>query len=184
MKKFAVALMLMSVTYNLIAQTKDVQSIIKETCKQAALQNKKALIIFHASWCGWCHKFDKSINDSSCKSFFNDNYVIQHITVFEVADKKNLNTPGSEAFLKDHHAYDQGIPAWYILDKDGNVLADSQLRQKGQGPDVEGSNIGCPANETEINYFIKLLEKTSLINQQQEAAIKKRFALNKETSGY
>ena len=184
MKKLLFVIVMIAAVYNLNAQVKNVNTIISETCRQAALQNKKALVIFHASWCIWCHKLDSSINDPLCKQFFDDNYVIEHITAFEVKDKAALNNPGAEQFLKAHHAYDQGIPAWYIFDKNGNILADSQLRQKGQGPYVEGSNIGCPANETEINYFIKLLEKTSNINQEQEEAIKQRFTLNKETASH
>ena len=180
MKKLLFVFVMIASMHSLNAQVKDVNTIIKETCRQASLQNKKALIIFHASWCIWCKKLDSSLNDSCCKKFFNDNYVIQHVTAFEVADKKSLNNPGGEAFLAAHHAVEQGIPAWFIFDKDGSLLADSQLRPQGVSTSAEGSNIGCPANETEINYFIKLLEKTSNINDQQKEAIKKRFALNEE----
>ena len=184
MKRLLFVFVMITAMHNINAQVKDVNTIIKETCKQASIQNKKALIIFHASWCVWCHKLDSSINDVSCKLFFESNYVIQHITVFEVNDNKNLNTPGAEEFLKAHHADDQGIPAWYIFDKDGNLLTDSQLRSKGADLNIEGSNIGCPSNETEIKYFISLLEKTSNISEQQKESIRIRFAKNQEISGH
>jgi len=154
------------------------ETIIKDACKEAAAQNKNVLIIFHASWCVWCHKLDSSINDVSCKKFFNDNYVIKHITVYETGDKKNLNNPGGDEFLTAHHAADQGIPAWFIFDSNGNLLADSQLRSNGVSFDIEGSNIGCPANETEIKYFISILEKTSHITNEEKSAIMKRFSKN------
>ncbi|MEP6464716.1 MAG: thioredoxin family protein [Parafilimonas sp.] len=166
------------------AQTQPVsaEKIIKEACKEAGLQNKKALIIFHASWCVWCHKLDSSINDVTCKKFFDDNYVIKHITVFETNDKKDLNNPGASEFLTAHHAADQGIPAWFIFDSKGTLLADSQLRPAGAAFNLEGSNIGCPANETEINYFVSILEKTSHITNEQKQAIRKRFAENQMAS--
>ncbi len=40
---------------------------LKESMQQAAAENKNVFIIFHASWCGWCHKMDTSMNDQSVK---------------------------------------------------------------------------------------------------------------------
>ena len=162
-------------------KTTDTKSIIKEACAEAGKQHKNVLIIFHASWCIWCHKLDSSINDISCRNFFNNNFVIKRITVFEVDKNEKLNTPGAVEFLKAHHAAEQGIPAWFIFDKDGNLLADSQLRHQGQSNNEEGINVGCPSNETEINYFISVLEKTSAISSEEVAVIKKRFAANGST---
>ncbi|MEP6682181.1 MAG: thioredoxin family protein, partial [Parafilimonas sp.] len=181
MKKFFLVFITLSFIIVCNAQT-STETIIKEACKEAGTQNKKAFIIFHASWCVWCHKLDSCINDPSCKKFFSDNYVIKHVTAFETGDKKNLNNPGSSEFLAAHHAADQGIPAWFIFDSSKNLLADSQLRPHSNDFNVEGSNIGCPANETEIKYFISVLEKTSHITDEEKSAIMKRFSKNHLTS--
>ena len=182
MRNVVLILMIMVFTSSIYAQkTTDTKTIIKEACVEAGKQHKNALIIFHASWCIWCHKLDSSINDISCKDFFNNNFVIQHITAFEVDKSEKLNTPGAIEFLKAHYADEQGIPAWFIFDKNGNLLADSQLRNNGQSKDEEGINVGCPSDETEINYFISVLKKTSTIGSDQEAVIKKRFAANAST---
>ena len=183
MKQLNFILMLLAAVFVSKAQAvpADTKSIIKEACREAAEQNKNAFIIFHASWCIWCHKMDSSINDVTCKKFFDDNYIIKHITVFEVKEKARLNNAGAQEFLAAHHAAEQGIPAWFIFDKDGNLLSDSQLRSKNVGPDTEGSNVGCPANGQEINYFISVLEKTSKISGEEKEAIKKRFAKNADT---
>lgn len=159
----------------------DVNSIIKQTCVEAGKQHKKAFIIFHASWCIWCRKLDSSMNDVSCKKYFDSNFIITHLTAFEIDDKAKLNTPGNEAFLAAHHAIDQGIPTWFIFDENGNLLADSQLRHKGEGFDVEGSNVGCPSNETEINYFISILQKVSDISESNITSVKARFLKNAAT---
>jgi thiol-disulfide isomerase/thioredoxin len=181
MKNVVLILLLFIASSSIYAQTTDAKTIIKEACAEAGKQHKNALIIFHASWCIWCHKLDSSINDISCNNFFNNNFVIQHITAFEVGKNEKLNTLGAIEFLKAHHADEQGIPVWFIFDKDGNLLADSQLRHNGQSKNEEGINVGCPSNETEINYFISVLEKTSTISNDEEAAIKKRFAANRAT---
>ncbi|MER3499057.1 MAG: hypothetical protein C4308_10710 [Chitinophagaceae bacterium] len=46
------------------------EEIMKEALLLAAQQNKNVLIIFHASWCGWCKKMDQSIEDQMCKKIF------------------------------------------------------------------------------------------------------------------
>ena len=35
---------------------KSADEILKTTFEQAKLENKNVIIMFHASWCGWCKK--------------------------------------------------------------------------------------------------------------------------------
>jgi Thioredoxin-like len=151
--------------------------VIDDACKKAGTENKKVLLIFHASWCGWCHKMDTALNDVSCKSFFDKNYVIEHLTVQESPGKKNLESPGAEALLEKFNGKNQSIPHWVILDMDGKLLSDSQIRSAGnEGP---GSNIGCPASEEEVKAFIKILQETSSLTDAELKIIAERFAKNK-----
>jgi len=153
---------------------------MQEAMQQAASEKKNILIIFHASWCGWCRKMDSSINDKSCKKFFDDNYVIRHLVVNESADKKNLENPGVYKFRAKYNGGNLGLPSWLIFDKDGNLLADSQMRPDGVNITAPGENIGCPATEKEVAYFIMILKKTSSLDADQQAAIKKRFLQNED----
>ena len=50
---------------------------------EAAKTNKNVFLVFHASWCGWCHKMDSSMADPRVKQYFDDNFVIRHLTVRE-----------------------------------------------------------------------------------------------------
>ena len=158
------------------------QSIIREACKEAGQQNKSAFIIFHASWCVWCHKMDSSMNDASCAKYFKDHFVVKHVTVFEIGENEKLNDPGAKEFLAAHHADNKGIPAWFIFDKDGNLIADSQRRPPGSSSDSEGQNVGCPSNPQEVDYFIDVLKKTSPLSSEDEQAIRNRFLKNKVDS--
>jgi thiol-disulfide isomerase/thioredoxin len=151
--------------------------ILKEAYGQAAKQNKNVFVIFHASWCVWCHRMDSSMNDKACRKFFEDNYVIRHLTVDESKDKQNLQNPGADDLRKKYYGDGQGIPFWLIFDKDGNLLADSKMRADGANPET-GDNTGCPASEKEVTYFLRVLEQTSKINQQQQEVIRKRFRQN------
>jgi len=159
-------------------QQPNADTIMKEAIKIAAGENKKVFIIFHASWCIWCRKMDSSMNDKSCKNFFDDNYIVRHLTVLESKDKKHLENPVAAEMLGKYKGVDQGIPFWLIFDKYGNLLADSQLRPDGAALDKQGTNTGCPASEEEVNYFISVLKKTSRMSAPQLDIIKKRFREN------
>ena len=152
--------------------------IMQEAMQTAAKENKNVLIIFHASWCGWCHKMDSAMNDQTCKGFFYKNYVIRHLVVDETKDKKDLENPGADELRTKYHGDNEGIPFWLIFDKDGNLIADSQMRPKGASLDTKGENIGCPATEKEVAYFIEVLKKTSQISEAEQTAVKIRFRKN------
>jgi len=161
-------------------QPETTDSILKSAYAQAAKENKNVFIIFHASWCGWCHKMDSSLNDKVCKQFFDDNYIIRHLVVHESKNKKQLENPGGTELLAKYKGVDQGIPFWLIFDKDGNLLADSQIRKEGEGLDKKGQNSGCPAAAEEVRYFISVLKKTSGITEPQLQVIEKRFRQNED----
>jgi thioredoxin-related protein len=151
--------------------------ILKEAYQVAAKENKNVFVMFHASWCGWCHKMDKSMEDVNCKKFFDDNFVIRHLVVDESDDKKNLENPGAVEFRKKYHGDGQGIPFWLVFDKDGKLLFDSKIRTAGEGPEA-GDNLGCPASANEVEYFISLLKKTTNLSAAQLDIIRKRFREN------
>ena len=151
--------------------------ILKEAYDLAAKENKNVIIIFHASWCGWCHRMDTSMNDKSCKKFFDDYYVVRHLVVDESKDKQNLENPGANELRTKYHGDGIGIPFWLLFDKNGKLLSDSKIRTKGAGPET-GDNIGCPASEKEVAYFVNILKQTSGLSADQLEIIRKRFREN------
>jgi thioredoxin-related protein len=83
-KTFLPLLLFISIT-SLFAQKAPppAEEVMKEAFATAKKQDKKVLLMFHASWCGWCHKMDTSLNDPSVKKLFDDIFVIRHLVVFE-----------------------------------------------------------------------------------------------------
>jgi thiol-disulfide isomerase/thioredoxin len=155
--------------------------VLKESYKQAAKENKKVLIIFHASWCGWCHKMDAALNDPAIKSFFDNNFVIRHLTVLEAPDKKSLENSGAEAlYTKYAGSTNEGIPFWLVYDKSGTLLADSKVRTDGSTTGPGGHNAGCPASKEEVAYFINVLKKTTSLKEADLQLIEKRFRENEQ----
>jgi thiol-disulfide isomerase/thioredoxin len=157
---------------------RNTDDILKEAYQRAAREKKNVFVMFHASWCGWCHKMDTAMNDRQLKKFFDDNYVITHLVVYESKDKTNLENPGALELLTKYKGNDQGIPYWMVFDKNGRLLGDSQMRPSGAGPSTAGKNTGCPASIEEVAHFIKVLETTSTLNPEQLATVKMRFLKN------
>lgn len=141
--------------------------VLKEATQVAAKENKNVFIIFHASWCTWCHRMDTLMNNKDCKKFFDDNYVVRHLVVYETQKYKDKENPGATELLKKHGGENTGIPFWLIYDSKGNLLADSQSKP--------GNNTGCPATREEVDYFLQVLAKTSRLSKDDLAVVEKNF---------
>jgi hypothetical protein len=120
---------------------------------------------------------DNSMNDPSCKDYFDKNFVIRHLVVDEAKDKKDLENPGANELRTKYYGDGQGIPFWLVFDKDGNLLSDSKIHKEGEVPEG-GQNVGCPANEEEVSFFIALLKKATNLSAGDEAKIRTRFRQN------
>ena len=179
------ALFFLMITVALLKQgtaqqpAKQTNDVLQEAYRKAAAENKNVFLMFHASWCGWCHKLDSSLNHESIKDIFDKNYVTTHLTVYESKNKKEFENPGALEFLTRYKGNDIGIPYWIILDKNGKWLADSQIRPEGADYNHVGENVGCPASREEVNHFLKVLGKTSTLNGTELMAIEKKFLLKK-----
>lgn len=112
------------------------------------------------------------MQDESCKSFFDKNFVIVHLTVQEGAGKKHLENEGAEALMEKYQGKGQGLPFWVVLDKKGNMLGNALMEN--------GSNVGCPAQPEEVEAFIAVLKKTTKLSQTDEETIGKIFRKNAE----
>ena len=153
-------------------------AILNEAYTQAAKENKKVMILFHASWCGWCKKMEASLNEPALKKSFDDNYVIKWLVVEESKGKENLENPGAMDLLTKYGGAKSGIPFWLVFDTSGNLLADSQMRPAGTPLTTPGDNIGCPASEKEVTAFVDILKATSSIKEPELSLIRARFLKN------
>lgn len=154
------------------------EQIMTAAKAKAAAEHKNVLIIFHASWCGWCKKMDASMQDPTCKAYFDKNFVTQHLTVMENGANVKLENPGAQKMLEDYGGGQSGIPYWLIFSPDGQLLADSKFHSDDPNDKANDQNMGCPAQPAEVDYFIQVLKKTSTMSDSEAAAVKARFLKN------
>ncbi len=133
--------------------TPTASSVIASAEAKAASENKNVFVLFHASWCGWCHKLDDFLARPEIAPLIDANYVTVHIVVQENGDKKDLDNPGGDELLDHLGGKDLGIPYYAILSPKNDILAVSK--------DDKGQNIGYPGEATEIPIFMKMLRTTS-----------------------
>jgi len=149
--------------------------ILEMAKKEARKEKKNIFIMWHASWCGYCKKMDTLMNDQSVKEYFDESFVIKHLVVKERKELKDLENPGATDMLAKYLGDKAGIPFWIILDKKGNLLADSYMRPEGVGMDEAGQNTGCPLMKEEVDHWISVLKKTTDISEEGLEKIYNKF---------
>jgi thioredoxin-related protein len=145
--------------------------LLKSAQAQAGKDHKMVMVIFHASWCGWCKKLDAFLADPSMGKLMSDNFVIVHLDVLENApDKKPLENAGGEELLKQWKG--EGLPFTVVLDPKGKKVADSNSDPEKM------SNIGYPAKPEEIAHFMKMLKTAPRLSQGQRKSIENWLTAN------
>ena len=149
--------------------------IVKQACAEAAASHKKVMVIFHASWCTWCHKLDTMMATPECKPLFDQSFVVCHLDIAESPDKVDLENPGAEELYAKYANQNCGIPFYLIMNPDGTVIADSRIKSHGVAPTGKGDNTGYPGSKPEMEYFLRTLRETTSLTPAQLKAIKERF---------
>lgn len=155
-------------------------AVMKEAYAKAKAENKNVILMFHASWCGWCKKMTACFEDPACRKFFDDNYVITYLDILERDGKKNLENPGATDVLKNFGGDPAGgIPYWIVITPQGKVVGTSYMPHADGTPGTAKDNVGCPAEDNEVAYFTGLLKNSSKLTDDQLAVIATRFRKNK-----
>ena len=175
MKTLKVTFLLLFLSTALFAQTalQASSAVMAKAYADAKSQNKKVLLIFHASWCGWCKKMDASLNDPACKKMFDDNYVITWLDVMEQPEKANLENPGAMEVMTKYGGEKSGLPFWLILNADGKELANSLMAANPSAPATPADNVGCPASAKEVVFFGNIIKATSPLTDNRYSGNRK-----------
>jgi thiol:disulfide interchange protein len=130
------------------------RTVVQRAVERAKAETKTVWVDFGASWCGWCRKLEAFLSAPEVKDIIQKHYLIVPLTVMESTDKKALENPGGEDVMKDLGGGDAGLPFYAFLDGSGKKIANSMAMPNG-------GNIGFPANQTELDAFVSLIDKTA-----------------------
>ena len=142
--------------------------ILADASAIAKRDHKTVMVIFHASWCGWCHRLEKVLAEPDVKKVMDDHFVSVTLTVLERDNKKSDENPGAPDLMKQMKS-DDSLPLTGFLDPDGAILATTMK------PDGEKlANIGYPGEPDEIKFYLEILKKSSpSLTDAEIATIKK-----------
>jgi len=156
-----------------LASPPPAKTVLAEAEGRARAEHKNVLVLFHASWCHWCHEMQKVMDEPAIKPLFEQNFEIVWLTTLESDDKKADENQGSEDLMASMGGANQGIPFFGIVDPDGKTVVSSMAPQAGK----PAQNIGCPGEPEERAYFHQMLKQGAPnMTEAQIVAIDKAFA--------
>lgn len=141
--------------------------ILNKAISEAKSKNKNVLLVFHASWCKWCHVMEKNMNLPETKPIFEKKFVTAYVDVQETGEKKKLENPGGQELMNKYNGENAGLPFWLVLNPKGEILTDSF--------DQKGDNLGCPSTAEEVATFTAKLEKSSKMSKSELQIIETAF---------
>lgn len=160
-----------------VAETPSADKVLGDAKAQARKERKNVLVIFHASWCGWCHKLDDMLADKAVGPKITKQYVVVHLTVDESEKKKADENPGAAAVREKMGGAKAGLPFYAVINPKGDTLTSSVAPQTG--------NIGYPAAPEEITYFMSMIDKSApKMSKDDKAAVETYLKTTAKTLGH
>ena len=146
------------------------QELMQAATAQAAAGNKNILVVFHASWCGWCQKFEAMLTDKQIGPIIDKYFVVVRLDVQERGAKAALNTPGGDQIMVKAGVDKAGLPLLAMFDRKGELIVNSMR--------PGGDNIGYPAKPEEIAWFMEMLNRSAPQIDLQEIKTVKSWLKN------
>ncbi len=125
-------------------------ALLSAASTQAGKSGKTVFVGFHASWCGYCKRLHKILEQPEIRPIVDAHFEVVWLTVLERGDKKALENEGAMELLTRHSGgASPTLPFVALLDPQGKLLA-SSIGPRG--------NVGFPAVPHEVDHFVGMLK--------------------------
>ena len=150
---FAGALAGVFAAIKLAAPPETADALFARAKARATVEHKNVLLVFSASWCGPCKRYERFLENGEMRAITEKAFVVQRIEVGEHPDdSRHQNTPGGEALLSALGANGKRVvPFLMITDKNGEPIVNSY--RNGDADD----SIGYPVDPSDIDWYCQML---------------------------
>ena len=121
--------------------------LVKAAEARAEHGGRNVLVAFHASWCGWCNRLERYLDNPDVRSRIDASYEVVWLDALERPPMASRENPGANALMATWGGR-EALPFVVVLSPGGDKLGDS-------------GTIGYPATPAEIDAFIGLLRATA-----------------------
>lgn len=169
LRKFSVAffIALAALLAGSAARAQSAESLYRQAQTEAQSKHKDILMVFSASWCGPCKKYEQFLEDQQMKEITDRAFIVVRIDVGEEYghDKNRHDTPGGEQLRTELGAVGEpGFPFLVITGANGKPVVNSYRDGNKE------ANIGYPALPEEIAWYAAMLERVPALSPADVAA--------------
>lgn len=123
---------------------------VAQAAASAEASGKRLLLVFHASWCGYCLLMDRMLEDPTCAAIIDKFFVVYHLRALEAkAEMKAQQLEGADELYAGLTPKSTGLPYTAVLDGKAQRVTDSIMRN--------GDNFGFPVDAVELDNFQDML---------------------------
>jgi len=146
------------------AKPMDANEILQKAIAEGTTDKKIVFLHFGAPWCGWCHRMEDWMAEPQVAAILGKAFADLKVDTDRML--------GGQALLKKYCEKQGGIP-WFVFvsPEDGTVVTTSD------GPK---GNIGFPATDEEIAYFVTMLETTKRLSPEDIHLLNESLVANRK----
>ena len=152
------------------ASNQNAETQLSNALANLTRDDQRLIVKFSSTSCGWCKRLDSFLASEKVKPILDKDYASIEIMQNQVDGATELRNRLSKGISNG------GVPWFAILDKDGNILTNTN------GPQ---GNIGYPAEPEGIVHFMNMLTQTlSTIERKELGTIETELKALSKLYGY
>lgn len=134
------------------AVTQKASEVVAQAAASADASGKTLLLVFHASWCGYCTLLDMMLEDPACAAILDKYFVVYHLRALErKPEMKAQQLDGADGVYESLTPAKTGLPYMAVLNGKAERVSDSIMPL--------GDNFGFPVEAVELDNFQDMMRK-------------------------